>query len=122
MRRARVPGPVYLVLGWISVSLGVIGIFLPIMPTTVFMILAAFFFGRGSPRARAWLIGHPVFGPSIIRWEETGAIPRVAKFWSCVAMAASLGLTLWLQVPTWVLLLQLVALSGAAAFILSRPS
>lgn len=122
MRGPRLPAPVYMVIGWVSVVLGVIGIFLPIMPTTVFMIAAAFCFGRGSPRARAWLVGHRVFGPSIVRWEETGAIPRVAKLWAVVAMAAALGLSLWLQVPGWVLAVQGVALAGAALFVLTRPS
>lgn len=116
------PRVAYLVLGWFCVLLGVIGIFLPIMPTTVFLIAAAFLFGRGSPRARAWLTGHPVLGPPILRWEETGAISRPAKAWASIAMGASLALAWWLGVPGWVLAVQAVCLGAAAAFVLTRPS
>jgi uncharacterized membrane protein YbaN (DUF454 family) len=113
--------PFYLVLGWLCVVLGVIGIFLPLLPTTVFMIAAAFLFGRGSPRARAWLIEHRIFGPAIVKWEKDGAIPRIAKIWACVAMAGSFGLALWFQVPPWVLAVQGCCLLAAAIFVVTRP-
>jgi uncharacterized membrane protein YbaN (DUF454 family) len=115
------PRFVYVVLGWVAVGLGVIGAFLPLLPTTVFLILAAFLFGRGSPRARAWLTGHRVFGPPILRWEATGAIARPAKLWACGAMALTFGLSWVFGVPGLVLALQAVAMAGAAAFILTRP-
>lgn len=111
----------YLALGWLCIALGVVGIFLPLLPTTVFMIAAAFLFGRGSPRMRAWLLDHRLFGPSIVKWERDGAIPRAAKIWACIAMAGSFGLALWLAVPGWVLLVQAVALLTAAAYIVTRP-
>ena len=113
--------PLYILLGWLSVAPGVIGIFLPLLPTTVFMILAAFLFGRGSPRARAWLRGHPVFGPPIVKWEKDGAISRIIKIWACTAMAASLALAIWLQVPAWVLAVQAACLLAAAAYVVTRP-
>lgn len=115
------PRLVYICLGWTCVGLGIIGAFLPLMPTTVFMILAAFLFGKGSPRARAWLTGHRVFGPSILRWEQDGAIPRRAKIWATVAMAAAFVLALVLHLPAWALILEAIALISAAAFVLSRP-
>jgi uncharacterized membrane protein YbaN (DUF454 family) len=115
------PRFVYMILGWIAVALGVIGAFLPLLPTTVFLILAAFLFGRGSPRARAWLIGHRVFGPPILNWEATGAISRPAKAWACAAMALTIGLSWIFGAPGPVLGLQAVALAAAAAFILTRP-
>ena len=64
----------YIVAGWMSVGLGIIGILLPLLPTTPLLILAAFLFSKGSPRARAWLIDHAHLGPPIRRWEEEGAI------------------------------------------------
>jgi uncharacterized membrane protein YbaN (DUF454 family) len=116
-----VPRLAYIALGWLSVALGVIGAVLPIMPTTVFLILAAFFFGRGSPRARAWLTGHPVFGPPILKWEATGAISRPAKIWAVAAMAASIILSAVLGVSGTVLAVQAVALIAAGGFVLTRP-
>ena len=112
---------VYAAMGWTCVGLGVIGAFLPVMPTTVFLILAAFLFGRSSPRARAWLIGHPVFGDVILRWEQTGGIPRRAKIASVGAMALTFGFSLLIGVRGWMLAVEAVALLSAALFILTRP-
>jgi uncharacterized membrane protein YbaN (DUF454 family) len=115
------PRLVYTFLGWLSVGLALVGAILPILPTTVFLILAAFLFGRGSPRARAWLVGHRLLGPPILRWEETGAIPWPAKLGASVAMLASLAISLFLGVPAWVLALQALCLAAAAAYVLTRP-
>lgn len=115
------PRLVWIAIGWIFVGLGLIGAVLPVMPTTVFLILAAFAFGRGSPRARAWLVNHRWFGPPIRRWEETGAIPRSAKMISVGAMTASFVFTLWLRLNPWLLTAEALAMAAAAAFILTRP-
>ena len=111
----------YLALGWFLVLLGVIGAILPIMPSTVFMIAAALCFGRGSPRARAWLLNHRWFGPPIVKWEKNGGISRPTKLFACVCMAGSLAMAMFLEMPLWVVAMQAVALFSAAAFILSRP-
>jgi len=106
----------YLILGWAAVSLGLIGVLLPVLPTTSFMILAAFLFTKGSPRARAWLIEHAHFGPHIRNWEASGAIAARAKRAAVLAMAGVL-----LSLPWWLITVQAVCMGGAAAFILSRP-
>lgn len=71
--------PVYRALGALSVLLGVIGIALPLLPTTPFLILAAYFFARSHPEWEARLLAHPVAGPAILGWREHGAIPLFAK-------------------------------------------
>ena len=111
----------YLILGWLAVGLGAIGILLPVLPTTPFMILAAFLFTNGSPRARAWLVEHAHFGPHIRNWEERGAIAPRAKRMALAAMAAVFVISLLLQLKWWVLLIQAVCMGGAAIFILTRP-
>ena len=70
---------VFLVLGIGFVVLGFIGAFLPVLPTTPFLILAAACFARSSPRLENWLLQHPRFGPLLRSWRERGAIPVKAK-------------------------------------------
>ena len=109
--------------GWAMVALGVVGLFLPVMPTTVFMILAAWLFSRSSPRFEAWLLAHPVFGPPIVKWRENGAIPPAAKALAVIGMAGGFGVFyLLLRPPLWLAGCVAAALLASAGFVLSRPS
>lgn len=83
----------YLILGWISLSFGVIGVFLPLMPTTVFMLIAAWAFSRSSERWHKWLLAHRRFGPLIRAWNEHHAMPRRAKRIALLTLAASYAFT-----------------------------
>lgn len=81
--------PVYRALGVVSVVLGVIGAILPLLPTTPFMILAAYFFARSHPEWEARLLAHPTVGPAIQAWRDHGAIPLLAKRLATLLMAIS---------------------------------
>ena len=109
------------VFGSVCVALGLIGVALPLLPTTPFMLLAAFAFGRGSPRLRQWLVEHPRFGPAIRRWEAGGAIAPQHKAMACGMMAVSLAIAVTAGVPRTGLVVQAACLAGAAAFVLTRP-
>lgn len=112
---------IYLVLGWLAVALGLIGVVLPVLPTTPLMILAAFLFTRGSPRARAWLIEHAHFGPHIRTWEAEGAIAPRAKRLAVGVMAAVFAISAIFGLAWWILLIQVACMGPAALFILTRP-
>lgn len=79
----------YRVLGVLMVVLGVIGVFLPVMPTVPFLIVAAFFFAHSNPEWEAKLLNHPQLGAGIRAWRERGAIPRIAKIFASLAMCGS---------------------------------
>lgn len=110
-------------LGCIMVILGIIGAFLPVMPTTIFLILAAWFFGRSSPKLEARLLAHPQFGPILIQWQERGAISPRAKFYSCVGMSVGY-LFFWYSAKPSLLLAVIVGLiiAASALYVLTRPS
>ena len=114
---------VYFVLGWAMVGLGFIGAMLPVMPTTIFLILAAWFFGRSSPRFEKWLLEHPVFGPTLAGWREHGAVPKRVKWIACAGMAFGYGMFFFFARPS-PLLGGIVALFflACAAYVITRPS
>jgi hypothetical protein len=70
-----------------SLLLGVIGIFVPLLPTPPFVLLAAWCFSRGSERCERWLLEHPRFGPLVRGWREQRAMPLRAKQWATAMMA-----------------------------------
>lgn len=112
----------WLTFGWLFVLLGVIGVFLPLLPTTPFLLLAAICFSRGSQRLYTWLLDHAKLGPPIQEWHRHGAIATRIKTIAVIFMAASVGLSFLYQVPTYALLIQLLILSGVSIFILTRPA
>jgi uncharacterized membrane protein YbaN (DUF454 family) len=70
----------------------VLGAFLPVLPTTPFLLVAAWAAGRGWPQFEAWLLAHPRFGPPIRRWRDHRAVPRSAKWAASLTMLASTAL------------------------------
>lgn len=113
----------YRIAGLFFVALGVIGAFLPLMPTTIFLILAAGCFGRSSPRLEAWLLNHPRFGPSVRAWRANGAIPRKAKLAACLGMGGGMIVFLVAARPKlWLGLVVGLIMAGCAAFVVSRPA
>lgn len=111
----------WVVAGFTSLGLGILGIFLPLLPTTPLVILAAFCFGKGSPRLHAWMLSHRRFGPMISDWEETGAIPRKVKRFSCLFMAATFCVSAAMGLPWHLLAMQAGLMGIGAAYILTRP-
>lgn len=112
----------YLLLGCVCVALGVIGAFLPLMPTTVFLLIAAWAFSRSSPRLHAWLREHARFGESVRAWEEHHAMPRRAKRVAFLALAASYAFTAYVFGPfSWTAIIGGVCIAGVAIYIAHIP-
>ena len=84
--------------GFLFVGIGILGLFVPGLPTTVFILIAAWCWAKSSRRFHAWLVAHRVFGPMIISWEERRAMPRFAKYMAWGMMAIS-TCTLALRLP-----------------------
>jgi hypothetical protein len=111
----------WLVVGFVALALGALGIAIPLLPTTPFVLVAAFAFAQSSEKLHQWLVNHNVFGTLIDNWQRHGAISRRAKIASVVSMAAVLAISLAMRAPTAVIVVQLAVLGAAALFILTRP-
>lgn len=112
----------WVALGCVALALGLIGIVLPVLPTTPFILLAAFAFSRGSPRLNAWIENHARFGPVIADWRANGAIAPRHKMLAVGMMATTLAASILLALATVVLVIQAVCMAGAALFVLTRPN
>ena len=112
----------WMALGGVALGLGALGVLLPLLPTTPFLILAAYCFSRSSERLHAWLLEHRVFGPPIQNWRAHRAISGKAKLSALVAMAVILAISAAADVPAWVFATQTVILAAVALFLLTRPA
>ncbi len=85
---------VYLILGHLFAALGFVGVFLPLLPTTPFLILAVACYSRGSESFENWILSHPKFGPQLIEWRDQRVIRMNAKVLATSLMGSCVGLTL----------------------------
>ena len=97
--------------------LGLIGIALPLLPTTPFLLLAALCFGKGSDKIYRWLINHPTFGPPIVNWREKRSITRRSKIVATLSMLVLLVITPLVGAPWWVVAIQASVLTVVAIFL-----
>jgi uncharacterized membrane protein YbaN (DUF454 family) len=113
----------FLICGTLTLIVGIIGVVTPILPTTPFLLLSAFFFARGSERLHQWLMTHPTLSPPIIDWQRRGVIRRKAKIWASVVIIINAAFPVVIldvaPMVRWVAGLSMVCVLG---FILSRPS
>ena len=110
----------YIVLGSISLGLGILGIFLPLLPTTPFLLLTAALYFKGSPRLYNWLLNHRHFGPYIRNFRENKAIPLRAKIVSVSLIWITILNCVFFIAPYWWLkILLLLIAAGTSYHILS---
>lgn len=111
----------YLLFAYLCVGLGIIGAFMPVLPTTPFLLLAAWAATRGSPELHRWLYQHPRFGPPLRAWEEQRAVSLGAKWMACAFMLASWALMLALTDGWLIPAITGVLFVAVGAFLVTRP-
>ena len=109
-------------LGLLSMALGILGIFLPLLPTTPFLLLAAFCFMRGSPRLHAWLMSHRILGPYLRDFQEGRGIPLRSKCVALGLMWPSLALSAWIMPLPWARWLLLIPGIGVTIYLWRQPT
>jgi hypothetical protein len=105
----------------IFIILGIIGAILPGMPTTVFLILAAWAASKGWPEMDAWLLNHPKYGPTLRNWRENGTVPRKAKWIASIMMLISGILMLFTKAPFLVKIFTDLIMFIVAVWLWLRP-
>lgn len=112
-----------LAVGWTAFALGVIGLLVPVLPTTPFMLVALWAFSSSSERFHQWLYHHRLFGPPLQRWRRERTIPAWAKVVALGSMAASLTwLVIWVRPPWLVLAASAAIMLAGAAVVVRIPS
>ena len=111
----------FLIIGWVALILGVIGAFLPIMPTVPFLIVALWGFSKSSERFHNWLYTHKIYGPMLQDWDKYRVIPIWGKVWAVAAMSGSLGIMIYLQLPIWAVITAGIVMTSVGIFIVSCP-
>lgn len=111
----------YLIFAYLCAGLGIVGAFLPVLPTTPFLLLAVWAASRGSPELHRWLVEHPRFGPPIVAWEANRAVSNPAKVTACALMAASWMLMYLMTESSVVPWITGGLFVGVAAYLISRP-
>ncbi len=120
--RTRVSRLLWRWLAWSSLGLGAVGVFLPLLPTTPFLLVAAWAAPKGSPRLHHWLYRHPKYGPLLTVWQTQRAVPRRAKCLAVTLLASSWTI-LWLSdTATGVLWFTALLFISLATFLISRPA
>lgn len=112
----------WLVLGFLFTGLGVVGAFLPVMPTTVFLLIAAFFFARSSPKFYNWLLNNRAFGPLIRDWRAGLGLPLRAKALAVSLIVLSVGSSALIVPPVWVKALLILVGLSVCTYLLTRPT
>lgn len=120
--RNRVWRYVLFACGCLSVVLGVIGIFLPVLPTTPFLLLAAACFARSSQRFYLWLVLHPRLGPWVRDYLEGQGIPRKGKVWALILMWSSISFSIWIVPLLWVRVFMLISAVCVTIYILQQKT
>ncbi len=109
------------VLGLSSVTIGVINAFIPLLPSTVFLLIGAWAFSRGAPHWRERLMAHPRFGAPLRNWADGGRVSKRGKRLAAIGMAASVAISLWVYGPTVPVIAVAVGLAGLATWLWTRP-
>lgn len=95
----------WITLGLFFLGLAYIGVILPGVPTTIFVILAAWAFAKSSPKWDKWIHEHPRFGPYLIGWEDKRIFPKHGRYAMMIMMAVSMTIMIFTVEKIWVLVL-----------------
>ena len=113
---------ILLIVGWLCVCFGFVGIFIPGIPTTIFLIIALWAFARSSKRFHAWLLNHQRFGPILRNWESHKVVPIKAKIVMVILQILVVIMVQYTFNSLFVTVALLIVLILVASYVISLPS
>lgn len=112
---------ILLIIGWLAIALGTLGVILPLLPTTPFILLAAWCFARSSPRFHHWLLYRSWFGSYLRHWQQHRALPPKAKGRAILFIVITFAVSLWLVKLFWLRIMLVCLLCVLVIFMLRLP-
>ncbi len=119
--RSRLVRALWLALAVASLGLAFLGAVLPVMPTTVFVLISAWAAARSSPRFHRWLLRHRLFGPLLANWADGRKVTRGAKWGASASMALCAVILYWTAISPWLTGFALLSMACVLAWLWSRP-
>jgi uncharacterized membrane protein YbaN (DUF454 family) len=113
--------PLWLLLAWIALGLAILGVVLPGLPTTPFVLVAAWAASQASPTLHAWLLRHRLFGPTIRDWQRERAVQRRAKWAATLTMLLCAVVMLWVAPAKWIAGVGCLVMLVVAVWLWQRP-
>ena len=105
----------------IALTLGIIGLFLPVVPTVPFILLAAWASSKGWPQMEQYLLAHEYCGPHIRNWREHGSVSRRAKYLAAVTISSSIFILWWLPLQLWLQISLTIIMASVILWLWRRP-
>jgi uncharacterized membrane protein YbaN (DUF454 family) len=122
------PRPLPAIVRWLlllfacaNLGLGILGIFVPGLPTTVFILMAAWAAGKSSPRLYRWLWNHRLFGPMLRNWANGGCVSRRAKWAATAVMSSSTVILLMSGTARWAVAMATTCMALVLVWLWRRP-
>lgn len=122
LAKTRLSRGVYAASGFGFIGLGTLGMFLPVLPTTIFFILALWCFKKSSRRMEDWLLNHRLLGPTLRDWEENGSVTARTKAIAISLIWITIGVSIILVSNLWVQALLVAIAIGLTWYLLGRPT
>lgn len=122
LARSKFSRKFYTALGILFVAIGIAGYLLPLLPGTIFMILAAASFAKGNPALEERLLAHPKVGPTLVRWRREGSITQRGKFIAILSMSICVLISLIFVESFWIRIGLMVTVLAVAIYIATRPT
>lgn len=119
---SRIPKPVWNVLGSVFVGVGIIGILVPLLPTTPFLLLAAYCFNQGSEKMRNWFKNNKLIGSYISNYYEKKGVPLRSKIIGIILLWITIGISIHFISIIYIRILLAVILIGVTIYLISLPT